>query len=129
MMVYNGIDLTNNLLTGVTRGVDSTTIANHALGTTAEGGAYLTIVDPTGFLNGQAIGSTPKAYFVVVDVDYLAQVNTIASLGAEIRSTTYFVVDGRRRSVITRAISACLLSAANRCLISRTFRNMWTRSS
>src|SRR5205807_1402617 len=67
--------------------------ASHMVNTVAEGQAYLTIVDPTGFLDGQAIGSATKVYFLTYDLDYLAQVNTTASLGAEIRSTTYFVVD------------------------------------
>ena len=34
-----------------------------------------------------------KNYFIVADFSYLATVNTQANLGAEIRSTTYFVVE------------------------------------
>ena len=51
MMTYSGLDLTNNLLTGVTRGVDGTVVSTHTLGTAAEGQAYLTIVDPAGLLD------------------------------------------------------------------------------
>ena len=93
IMVYNGIDTTNNLLTGVTRATEGTAAAAHALGAVVEGQAYLTIVDPTGQLDGQAIGATPKVYFLTYDLDYLAQTGPTVSLGAEIRSTTYFIVD------------------------------------
>jgi len=93
IMVYTGIDATSNLLTGVTRATENTTAATHALGTVVEGQAYLTIVDPTGQLDGQAIGAAARVYFLTYDLDYLAQTGPTVSLGAEIRSTTYFVVD------------------------------------
>jgi hypothetical protein len=93
IMTYSGVDPTNNLLTGVTRGTEASTITVHALGAVVEGQAYLTIVDPTGQLDGQAIGSTPRVYFLTYNLDALAQTGTTVSLGAEIRSTTYFVVD------------------------------------
>ena len=93
IMIYNGLDTTNNLLTGVTRGTETTTAATHAIGAVVEGQAYLTIVDPTAQLDGQAIGATAKIYYITYDLDYLAQTGPTVSLGAEIRSTTYFVVD------------------------------------
>jgi hypothetical protein len=93
IMDYTGVDTINNLLTGVARAQENTAAATHAFGAVVEGQAYLTIVDPTGELDGQAIGSTPRVYFLTYDLDWLAQTGQNISLGAEIRSTTYFVVD------------------------------------
>jgi len=106
-MYYSGLDLTNNLLTGVTRAGDGTTAAPHVWAPTVEGQAYLMIVDPTGQLDGQAIGATPQAYFITYDLIIWPQVNVNASLGAEIRSTTYFLVDAPEDRGNNSAISDC----------------------
>ena len=92
IMTYNGIDPANNLLTGVTRATENSIAATHNVGAAVEGQAYLTIVDPTGQLSGQAIGATARVFFLTCDVDYLAQTGNTVSLGAEIRTTDYFVV-------------------------------------
>src|SRR4029077_11493974 len=93
IMYYSTADYTNNLLTGVTRGVENTAAVAHAVGTAVEGQAYLQIVDPQLILDGQAIGTTPKAYFITFDMDYRATVSNQAALGVQIPTTSYFVVD------------------------------------
>ncbi len=92
-MTYTALDLTNNKLTGVVRASSGTVAAAHTAGTDVEGQAYLDLVDPNGILNGQEILVTPKNYFIVMDINYLANVNSQDSLGVEIASTSYFVVD------------------------------------
>ena len=90
IMTYSG--LVPGQLTGVTRGAEGTVISSHTIGTVVEGQAYLTIIDPTHILKGQAIVQTPKNYFITFDLDYLATVDLNSDLGVQIPTTTYFTV-------------------------------------
>jgi len=51
------------------------------------------IVDPTGQLDGQAIGANTASLLITYDIDYLAQVNVNASLGAGDSIHDLFLVD------------------------------------
>ncbi|MFA5975390.1 MAG: hypothetical protein WC859_04410 [Elusimicrobiota bacterium] len=93
IMTYSGVDSMGNQLTGLTRATENSTATVHATGALVEGQAYLDLIDLQGLLPGQAIGAVAQNYFLAFDFNNLAYVSINASLGAEIRSTTYFVVE------------------------------------
>jgi len=93
-----------------------------------EGQAYLQIVDPSGQLDGQAITRTAQVYFLTYDINYLAQVGQTVALGAEIRSTDYFVVDFPKTVGNVNGLIV-LTATVKRLISSATSRNIRTRWS
>ncbi|MDI6640971.1 MAG: fibronectin type III domain-containing protein, partial [Elusimicrobiota bacterium] len=91
IVYYSGVDLINNTFTGVSRGQEFTTAVEWSTGTLVSAQAIITITgEPFG---GQEITMAEKDYFVVIDIDPLATVNTQSELGIEIPTTDYFCIE------------------------------------
>ncbi|MBI4669484.1 MAG: hypothetical protein HY747_09950, partial [Elusimicrobia bacterium] len=92
VVTYAGVERELNLFTGVSRGQEGTARMSWSTGTVVSGQARVRIKGVVEGLGGEEIVTDDKNYFVVYDVDYLANVHSQARLGAEIRSPDYFSV-------------------------------------
>ncbi len=90
IVTYSGVDIANNMFTGVTRGLDGTTAQSHSTGTIVSGQAILTVL---GSLGGQEITQNPpKDYIISFDINPLCTVTDKSNLGVEIPTTDYFMI-------------------------------------
>ncbi|MEK6536181.1 MAG: hypothetical protein AABZ63_01705, partial [Actinomycetota bacterium] len=96
VIYYSSVNVLGNSFAGVTRGMEGTLARNWSTGTVVSGRAVLPLVGEGGSMDGQAIYTTEKDYFITYDVSPLATVNNAANLGLAIRNTDYFVIAGEK---------------------------------